>query len=80
MTTEVECLVGPALVAKLRAYVSADGDWQRGLMPADVLAAADEIERLRRFMERAEGACADPSRPRQHVGEILAAGLWPNAD
>lgn len=36
---------------------------------------ADEIERLLRFITRAHDACADPSRPRQHVGEILAAAL-----
>ena len=34
------------LPEKLRAYVNDNGDWAAGLLPDDVLAAADEIERL----------------------------------
>lgn len=40
-----DCRAG--LPKKLRAYVNDNGDWAAGLLPEDVLAAADEIERLR---------------------------------
>ena len=41
----LDCRAG--LPEKLRAYVNDNGDWAAGLLPEDVLAAADEIERLR---------------------------------
>ena len=32
---------------KLRAYINDDGDWNAGLLPEDIIAAADTIEMLR---------------------------------
>jgi len=58
----LDCRVG--LLDKLRAYVNDDGDWAAGLLPGDVLAAADEIDRLREELKgwhdfgRAIAACA----------------------
>lgn len=36
-----------------------------------------ENERLRRHIDRALKACSTPSRPRQHVGEILESAIYP---
>lgn len=47
-------LTGEALIAKLRAYVTPNGDWAQGLCPDDVSAAADEIERLLDAREQAK--------------------------
>jgi hypothetical protein len=38
---------GLGLTAKLRAYINDNGDWKAGLLPEDIIAAVDEIERLR---------------------------------
>lgn len=37
--------------------------------------AAAEVSRLKAAIKRAHAACADPTRPRQAIGEMLAAWI-----